>query len=234
MIAFMADKTDDSYPTRSSLLRRVKDTGDERSWNEFNQFYGKLIFRFAIKAGLTEDEAQEVVQETMIGMAKYLPNFRYDPKVCAFKTWLLNLSRWRVQKQLRQRRAPSAPGPEKVRRSIGEEATSTSAIERIPEPAGSDFEALWDREWRATLMDAATARVKPLCSAKQWQIFDLHVLQEWSIREVTATLGVSAGRVYLAKHRISALLRKELKRLERHGFVDGIKPQPRILASLIK
>lgn len=215
MIAFMADKTDDSYPTRSSLLRRVKDTGDQRSWNEFSELYGKLIFRFAIKNGLTEDEADEVVQETLIGMAKHLPNFRYDPKVCAFKTWLLNLSRWRIRNQLRQRRAPSAPGLQKAHRSAEEDATSTSAIERIPQPASAEFEALWDKEWRATLMDTALARVKPQCSVKQWQIFDLHVLREWSVREVTGTLGISAGRVYLARHRISALLRKELKRLER-------------------
>jgi RNA polymerase sigma-70 factor (ECF subfamily) len=108
-----------------------------------------------------------------------------------------------------------------VHRSAEEDATSTSAIERIPQPANGDFEALWDREWRATLMDAAVARVKPRCSVKQWQIFDLHVLQEWSVREVTGTLGVSAGRVYLARHRISALLRKELKRLERAALDPG-------------
>ncbi len=45
--------------------------------------------------------------------------------------------------------------------------------------------------------------------------FDLYALQEWSVREVAHALGVSAGSVYLAKHRISALLTKELKRLEK-------------------
>jgi DNA-directed RNA polymerase specialized sigma24 family protein len=42
------------------------------------------------------------------------------------------------------------------------------------------------------------------------------VLKEWSVREVTKALGVSAGRVYLTKHRVSALVKKELKRLERN------------------
>lgn len=220
----MQPAKDDSYPTRSSLLNRLKNTQDHSSWQTFNDIYGRLIFRFAIKNGLTEDEAEEVVQETLIGVAKYLPNFRYDPKVCAFKTWLLNLSRWRIQNQLRQRRAPSASGSEKAHGNSEEEATNTSPIERIPSPASGDFEALWDREWRATLMDAALARVKPLCSVKQWQIFDLHVLQEWSVGEVNGTLGVSAGRVYLAKHRISVLLRKELKRLEQTSL--GVNDVP--------
>ena len=45
------------------------------------------------------DEAEEVVQETAIGVARRLPEFAYDPKVCRFKTWLLNLVRWRIQDQ---------------------------------------------------------------------------------------------------------------------------------------
>ncbi len=71
-MAIMAELKDDSYPTRPSLLRRLKDTEDHQSWQEFHDLYAKLIFRFAIKAGLNEDEAQEVVQDTMIGAAKNL------------------------------------------------------------------------------------------------------------------------------------------------------------------
>ena len=47
---------------------------------------------FAIQAGLMDTEADEVVQETAITVARHLPEFHYDPKVCRFKTWLLNLS----------------------------------------------------------------------------------------------------------------------------------------------
>jgi len=58
MFSSMANPKDDSYPTRPSLLVRLKDTEDQQSWQEFNDLYGKLIFGFAIKAGLTETEAQ--------------------------------------------------------------------------------------------------------------------------------------------------------------------------------
>jgi DNA-directed RNA polymerase specialized sigma24 family protein len=47
--------------------------------------------------------------------------------------------------------------------------------------------------------------VKARVDLKQWQIFDLYALKEWSVRDVAKALGVSTGRVYLAKHRISAL-----------------------------
>jgi hypothetical protein len=37
------------------------------------------------------------------------------------------------------------------------------------------------------------------------------------VGDVVKALGVSAGRVYIARHRISALVKKELKRLEADG-----------------
>src|SRR5215470_6786327 len=94
-----------SLETRPSLLQRRKAGDDTQSWQELYRLYGGLIRFFAAKAGLTADEAEEVVQETAIGVARRLPEFTYDPKVCRFKTWLLNLARWRIQDQIRKRRS---------------------------------------------------------------------------------------------------------------------------------
>jgi hypothetical protein len=41
------------------------------------------------------------------------------------------------------------------------------------------------------------------------------VVQKWPVRKIRHTLGVNAGQVYLAKHRISSLLKKEIARLEK-------------------
>lgn len=215
MLLLMTQPKDDLYPTRSSLLRRVKDTADQPSWQEFNDLYGRLILGFALKAGLTEDEAKEVVQETLIAAAKHLPEFQYDPKACSFKTWLLNLSNWRVKDQLRKRQSPLSPmhaGP--VRMTEGD-TTRTATVERVPDPAGDKLETIWNQEWEATILDAASGQVKRQVDLKQWQIFDLYVLKQWPVHEVAQSLGVSVGRVYLAKHRVSALIKREVKRLGR-------------------
>ena len=218
----MTQPKDDSYQTCSSLLRRVKDAADQQSWQEFNDLYGKLILGFALKAGLTEDEAKEVVQETLIAAARNLPEFHYDPKVCSFKTWLLNLSNWRVKDQLRKRQAPAAPHQQVGRASSTEDdGTRTATAERVADPAGSQLEALWNNEWHTTLLEAACQKIKAQLELKQWQIFDLYVLKEWPVREVAKALGVSVGRVYLAKHRVSLLVKKELKRLERCSSVQA-------------
>src|SRR6266513_3237396 len=82
---------------------------DTESWQEFYRIYGKLVRDFAIQAGLTDTEADEVVQETAIAMARHLPEFHYDPKVCRFKTWLLNQTSWRIKDQLKKRQRAAGP-----------------------------------------------------------------------------------------------------------------------------
>jgi RNA polymerase sigma-70 factor (ECF subfamily) len=64
-------------------------------------------------------------------------------------------------------------------------------------------------------MAAALARVKRQVKPRQFQVFDLYVLQQWPVKEVARALGVSRGQIYVTKHRIAGLLKKELNDLQR-------------------
>ena len=97
-----------SLETRPSLLKKLQTGDDPQSWLEFYRTYGGLIRSFAAKAGLSAEEAEEVVQDTAIGVARRLPDFIYDPKKCRFKSWMLNLTRWRIEHQLRKHRGSDA------------------------------------------------------------------------------------------------------------------------------
>jgi len=85
----MKHDQDELIPTRASLLHRLKNWQDESSWQEFFNIYWKLIYGVARKAGMSDFEAQDVVQETLISVAKHMPTFEYDPSIGSFKTWLL-------------------------------------------------------------------------------------------------------------------------------------------------
>src|SRR5579859_5779081 len=99
----MGDLPDELIPTRATLLQRLKDWQDQSSWEEFFNTYWKLIYGVAVKGGLTRQESEDVVQETMMAVAKHMPGFKYDPALGSFKGWLLNLTRWRITDQLRKR-----------------------------------------------------------------------------------------------------------------------------------
>jgi RNA polymerase sigma-70 factor (ECF subfamily) len=88
-------------------------------------------------------------------------------------------------------------------------------LERIGDPSGCDLDAIWDAEWEKNLLAAALERVKRQVAPEQFQIFDLACLEGWPVRKVTQALGVSAARVYLARHRVGRLLKQELQRLSR-------------------
>ena len=106
----MRAKPEDLLPTRASLLIRLKNWEDQVSWQRFFDTYGPLIYSAARRAGLTDFEAQEAVQATLIDVAKKMPGFQYDPALGQFKGWLLTLTRWRVLDQFRQRARIRTPG----------------------------------------------------------------------------------------------------------------------------
>jgi RNA polymerase sigma-70 factor (ECF subfamily) len=67
-------------------------------------------------------------------------------------------------------------------------------------------------------MDAAVQRVKRSVPIEHYQMFDLFVLKSWPAKDVAKALGVTIAHVYVAKHRISKLIRKEVAALEAKGI----------------
>jgi hypothetical protein len=87
-------------------------------------------------------------------------------------------------------------------------------VERVSDPAGAALEQIWEQEWQSNLLHLAMERVRRQVTAKQFQMFDLYVTQEWPMDLVTSTLGVSAARVYMAKMRVGRLLRREIQAIK--------------------
>jgi len=201
---------DDSLPTRASLLSRLRDLGDSDSWRAFFETYWRLLYNVARKAGLNDSEAQDVVQETVIAVARKMPEFRYDPAKGSFKQWLLLITRRRIQDHLRRiyRSAPAASGhPEGL----------AHRVEDVPSPMltpDAQIDAAWEHEWRENLFHAALARVRQRANPKHYQVFDYCVLQEVPAPEVARMLGLNAAQVYLARHRMSATVKRAVKELE--------------------
>ena len=215
----------DSLPTRPSLLGKLQGPDDPQSWQEFYRLYGPLIRNFALKAGCTDTEADEVLQETAIAVARHLPGYHYDPEVCRFKTWLLNQTAWRVKDQLKKRQrwdervhksgGGSLAGAGESLVQPGDDPARTATVERVADPRAQELDALWDAEWRSSLLKAASDRVRAKVNTKQWQAFDLNVLKEWPAGDVAKSLGITLASVYLAKHRVAAAVKKEMAKLER-------------------
>ena len=206
----MPRPTDELIPTRASLIQRLKNWQDQSSWQEFFDTYWKLVYGVARKSGMSDAEAQDVVQETMASVASHMPSFKYDPAVGSFKAWLLQMTRWRIIDQARKRQSAS-----RDQQPPGDTVTNASAMEKVIDPTSRDLDTLWDNEWEKNLLDAAVANVRRRVDPEKYQIFDFYVNKDWPAEKVAAQFGVAVGQVYLAKHRVTELIRAEAKRLEK-------------------
>jgi RNA polymerase sigma factor (sigma-70 family) len=220
----MHDQLDPFFSTRQTLLSRLKDWEDHESWRDFFDTYWRLIYGLAVKSGLTPTEAEDVVQETLLAVAKEMPDFKYDPALGTFKGWLFEITRRRIANQVRRRlkHRPATAGSlanEPIRQPSGRrgepDQKRTATIERVPDPNSGELEGLWDQEWQRNLLETSIVRVKKRVNPKQYQMFNLYVMLQWPMNQVKKTLGVSAAQVYMAKMRISRLLKSEVKTLER-------------------
>lgn len=192
--------------TRSSLIQRLKATINGESWEEFFHTYWELIYNVARRAGLSEADAQDIVQETILKVHNSLDRFEYNRKRGTFKGWLRTVTRSRLNDFFKkQQRRPALNQPL-------EEAADE--LQNLEDPEGPEIEKIWDEEWNRNLIQAALSRTKKLSSPKQFQIFKCHYIDEWTVRETCRTLGVNAAQVYMAKQRVGKIFREAVETLQ--------------------
>ena len=210
------ERTSTSPQTRKTLIEKLDNWSDWSSWDEFYRTYSNFVFHVARKSGLSDDEANDVVQETFIGVAKNLQKKKFDTSQGSFKSFLLNQARWRILDQFR-RRKKQQEREANIHGDFEEDDRRTAPIDRLGDPKGQELEKLWDKEWQNQVMELALRRVRSMVSPRQFQIFSCYVLKGWSPERVKEELGVNAAQVYLAKHRVGRLLKKEATRLAEEG-----------------
>ena len=88
------------------------------------------------------------------------------------------------------------------------------ALKELPDKSTPSLETFYEQEWQKNVLDAAVSRVKRKLDPQRYQVFDCYVNKEWSPEKVAAAFKISVDQVYLAKHRITDMIKSEAKRLE--------------------
>lgn len=200
---------DDSLLTRRTLLSRLRNLDDQESWRTFFDLYWRLLYNVARRSGLDDADAQEIVQDTVVAVARKMPGFRYDPARGTFRQWLLRITRRRIVDHLRRvyRQLPKADiAPE----SLAEDQILAGAA---AEQSVSAIEAAWNEEWEKATFAAALECVRAEINPLHFQVFDYCVLKAWPASKVATTLGMNAARVYLAKHRVAQAMKRAVRRI---------------------
>ncbi|MDB6174973.1 MAG: rna polymerase sigma factor region 2 [Chthoniobacteraceae bacterium] len=201
----------ESLRTSISLLNRLRDPADHASWERFHARYEPLIVTVARKAGLGHAEVEDVVQETLIEVAKQMPNFCYDVSKGTFKGWLLTILRRRVYNHWRSQSYQA--GALRLPRAQSFEP----CLMEIPGSDEIELEKIWDAEWRAHTIQEALKVVKTKVKPLQFQLFQLHVLKGISAQEVAKRLGVKLMQVYWARLHVGSIFQRAREAAEKGG-----------------
>lgn len=181
--------------THASLLARLKMSGDQSAWSEFDERYRELIFRLARRRGLQAADADDVTQEVLAAAHEALATFSYDPARGRFRGWLQIATSRAIGKKLRPGAdALARPG----RRSLHEDS-----------PGPSD-EELFESEWRQYHLRLALAKARYEFNSKEFAAFEACALEGQSVAEVAAKLGYSVDSVHQAKSRIKKRVKEHV------------------------
>jgi RNA polymerase sigma factor (sigma-70 family) len=206
-------------PTRRSLLSRIKDPADQRSWREFHDTYHGLIREAAVRAGLSAEAAEDTVQETLTRVSRDIGEFKATGADGAFKTWLFEITRAVIEaRQQRPATVPSAPP-----------TAATALAPRPPEPdrpPPTPLDRVWDEEWRRNIEERALEALKQEAAPHDFQIFFLNVLRGHSAFEVARALGTNVLKVYLLKRLLLPRYQRALREAEDHAGAPRVPPMP--------
>src|ERR1041385_2194297 len=199
--------SDDYLPTRHSLLHRLKNWEDQESWKDFFDTYWRFIYGVAVKAGLSDAEAQDVVQETVITVAKKINGFQVGRERGSFKAWLTRTTRWRIGDQFRKRaRSDSSLA------TPGDDGPRTAVVEQVPDPASLQLDESWEKDWEQNILEVALENLKAKVDGETYQMFHLHIIKQWPAAKVASSVGAKVPSVYFAKYKVSRLLKKKTER----------------------
>ncbi len=183
--------------TPSSLLERLRQPFEPEAWARLVALYTPLIYSWARRVGLQEQDAADLVQDVFVTLLRVLPTFTYD-RQRSFRKWLrtLTINRWRKDRKRPDRRL-------------------VQGQEGRPEPValGDDLEACWDAEYQQHLVGRALRLMRMDFEEKTWKACWETAAAGRPAADVAAELGLSVGAVYAAKFRVLNRLRREMQGL---------------------
>ena len=175
--------------THATLLIRLQAAGDGAAWGDFVRRYGSLIRAVAHRHGLQAADADDVLQDVLLGLSKAMPSFEYDPNRARFRTFLQKIVQRAIFRKFRQKGGNG-----------GIESMATIAEDE------SRADEIWEADWRQYHMRRAMETIEVEFGPRDREIFSIYVGEGRAAAETAEAVGVNIDQVYQAKSKILARL----------------------------
>lgn len=177
--------------TSLTLLDQMQGGQDQRAWHTFMRAYAPLLIAFAKRLGLSDADANDAVQDTLVAVHRHFQNLDapFDRSKGRFKSWLRGVAQHKVR-DIQRRRARI----ERAEAARGQETPGTAR--------GTDgLEEAFEEEWQRNLLARALEQVAREVPPNVFQAFELYAVHGRSPDDVARLLGISRNAVYIRKTR---------------------------------
>ncbi len=194
--------------TTTALLHGLHADDSDAAWEVLDRRYRPIIIGMAVRLGLTEQDASDVAQETMLRVIAEYRDGRYDRDRGRMRSWILAIARTKIADTHRKR-------------GVRKEARGESAL--ITVPTEGELEDIWTSERRHVILREALAdlQAKSKTADKTILAFEMLVFHRKRAPEVAAELSMTENDVYLAKSRVAKRLKETVQQLESLYDEDG-------------
>ncbi|MCM8530456.1 MAG: sigma-70 family RNA polymerase sigma factor [Lentisphaeraceae bacterium] len=189
--------------TRQTLLERVRDRTDDRSWKEFDEIYRPYIFRILRRMHFTIEEAEDECQSILLTLWEKIPDFQYNFRTGAFRKWIATIVR---------NRAINVINKNETRRDKLTQENAESFRCLLPDNK-TELEKIVEDEWFQYLSEIAWNKIKTEFKEKQLKAFTMN-LEGLPNEHISIELGMSVDSIYVYKNKIKKRLEQTIKSLK--------------------
>jgi len=183
--------------TTTQALEELKISNDSAVWDKFTESFRPVVINFAKKLGLSNEDAEDAAQETMLVFIKAFREGKYNKEKGRLRDWLFGVAR-RVILNLRRNRP--------LEQLIADKNTGTSYWDLIEDDR--NVKLSWQAEWRQMVLTNCLEQAKKEFDSRIFKAFEMNALEQKAIDEVARNLEMSKNAVYIAKSRVLSRLRQ--------------------------
>jgi len=180
-------------------LIRAAQAGDHEAFERLVRRYDSSVLRLAMNLLGSEDDAQDVYQETFLRVYRNLSNFRFD---CAFHTWLYRIANNLCVDMLRRKRV------RRTESSVVE--TEDGLVDRLDSVPDSSGVADPERQLLSHEVRNKIRRVLAGLTVRERMVFELRHFQGLRLKEIGESLGTTEEAAKNCLFRATRKLRAEL------------------------
>ena len=190
-----------NYNTRYTLIEKIKNRHDDKSWEEFNYFYKAFIHSLLIRFGVSHTDRDDLVQKVLLKIWRKIPEFECRPGKSKFRNWISCIARTESYMLFRTHKRYE----KKLMKAAENEASLEDEDPLVYQLA--------EEEWKVHISTLAWERIKGDLSETYRECFEL-LGQGLSVDEIAVRLELKKNTVYVYHQRVLQRLRRAIRVLD--------------------